>query len=316
MAKGDEKRSQQAINYNSTTQSFQQQQASNLMYGAPPGNNQQGGPQGGQNFQEIFNRMFPGDTLSHDDLLAKEGELNAQGIKVLRNAKGRAGKIQLPDGRIIDVVQGGESGLNKKQWLGPDEDGGGAGQQGGAAGQALRDYSDIQGKYGDVMDKYGEFAKTGGFSPEDLANIRARSSSGIRSVYSSAQQGLNRQKALQGGYSPNYTAATAKMAREQSQGVSDASRNTEAGIAEMVQRGRLAGIGGMGNTVGGMAGMYGSTPGLANMFGNQALGQQQVGLGLIGQQINKSQQPSNYDIIMNRVGQGANMASSIAGAFG
>lgn len=76
----------------------------------------------------FFNSLFPGDYLDSAMLIAAEPQLNAQGIKVLRSADGRAGKIQLADGRIFDVVQGGASGLNKKQWL--PVTGGGAGVPG------------------------------------------------------------------------------------------------------------------------------------------------------------------------------------------
>src|SRR5262245_47648006 len=79
--------------------------------------------------------------------------------------------------------------------------------------------------YESLMDDYNEFRQTGGFSADDLSNIRSRSVSPFRSVYSGAQRELDRNRALQGGYSPNYAAASAKMAREMSQGLSDANRN-------------------------------------------------------------------------------------------
>jgi hypothetical protein len=85
-----------------------------------------------------------------------------------------------------------------------------------------------------------DIAQTGGFSESDIGNIRTRATSPINSIYSSAQQGLKRQKALQGGYSPNFGAASAKMARDSSSLASKASSDANASIAEMVQRGKLA----------------------------------------------------------------------------
>lgn len=85
-------------------------------------------------------------------------------------------------------------------------------------------------------------AKTGGYEGDELSNIRARAISPIRSVYASAQRGLNRNRALQGGYSPNYAAATAKMAREQSEQIAQATTNVEAGIGESVSRNRLSAL--------------------------------------------------------------------------
>lgn len=122
-----------------------------------------------------------------------------------------------------------------------------------------------------IMGRYQNFADTGGFSNADLANIRARSISPIRSVYSRSLAELDRHKALQGGYMPNYASARSRFARDQGQLTSDATTNAEAGIAQMRQQGRLAGLGGM-------SGMYSATPGMLNMFGNQAL--QSAGQGL------------------------------------
>lgn len=59
-------------------------------------------------------------------------------------------------------------------------------------------------------------AETGGYSEQNINDIRARGISPIRSIYANAQRNLERQRVLQGGYSPNMAAATSKMAREQS----------------------------------------------------------------------------------------------------
>jgi len=98
-----------------------------------------------------------------------------------------------------------------------------------------------------IGNQYQEMANTGGYNEQDKSNIRSRALSPTRAVYANAQQNVNRQRALQGGYSPGFGALQARMAREQSQGMSDASTNAEAGISEMVQKGRLAGLQGMSN---------------------------------------------------------------------
>lgn len=95
----------------------------------------------------------------------------------------------------------------------------------------------------DVTNSLGtlsNLATTGGYSGNDIANIRARSISPIRSIYANAQQNLNRQKSLQGGYSPNYTAASAKMARELSEQIGQRSTDVEAGIAQNVAQNKLS----------------------------------------------------------------------------
>lgn len=95
---------------------------------------------------------------------------------------------------------------------------------------------------------FQDFSKSGGFSPGDLANIRARAVSPVRAAYAQAQQGVNRQSALQGGYSPGKGVLQARMAREQGSAASDAATNAEASIAEMVQQGKLSGLQGMAGT--------------------------------------------------------------------
>jgi hypothetical protein len=105
---------------------------------------------------------------------------------------------------------------------------------------------------------YSEFAKTGGFSQSDLGNIRARALSPVRAVYANAQRNVNRQRSLQGGYSPGFGAMQTKMAREQGQETSDAAVNAESGISEMVQKGKLAGLAGLQGSGGGGGGGGGS----------------------------------------------------------
>src|SRR5262249_44917522 len=64
---------------------------------------------------------------------------------------------------------------------------------------------------------FRNFAQTGGFSPEDLSNIRARALSPVRATYANAEREVNRQRSLQGGYSPGFNVLQARMAREQGQ---------------------------------------------------------------------------------------------------
>jgi len=69
--------------------------------------------------QAAFNTLFPGETLTPQMVKAKEAELVAAGFTLRPNAKGTVGKVQYKDGPIIDIIQGADSGVNKKQWLLP-----------------------------------------------------------------------------------------------------------------------------------------------------------------------------------------------------
>lgn len=259
------------------------------------------------------------------------------------------------------------------------------GQQGPVVGQmaynygygsqtGMQDYQDIMNRYrslygqagsnpyqaytaggvgpGESYGGYREFSQTGGYSPEDIANMRSRGVSPVRAAYANAEREVNRQRSLQGGYSPNMTASLAKMAREQSQGMSDALQNTELGVQNAIRQGRLAGLGGMSQTelanndinarVGmfnasqqsranelnqmlpyealrGMTSLYGTSPGMASIFGNQLLssiGQGgQFGQGIIGSQIGKGQMPSDWDTWMGRIGDIGGLATGILGGL-
>jgi hypothetical protein len=96
---------------------------------------------------------------------------------------------------------------------------------------------------GDVsnsLSKLSDLATTGGYSDADKADLRARGISPTRSIYANAQENVNRNKALSGGYSPNFGAVQAKMAREESDQISNIDTNVNAGIAQNVASNKLA----------------------------------------------------------------------------
>jgi hypothetical protein len=150
-----------------------------------------------------------------------------------------------------------------------------------------------------------QLALTGGFSPQDLTDIRARAANPIRSIYSSAQENLDRSKALGGGYSPGYAAANAKMARDLSSQLSGNLSSTNADIAENTVRNRLtaapmystAATGEMERQAGLLdrqRSLYGTTPALTDMFGRQVASA--AGLGQSQQQINNQRESNLLNI--------------------
>lgn len=137
-----------------------------------------------------------------------------------------------------DIASGGGQG---------GDDGGGGGG-GGASNVSAHLVTPGTAGYNDPFASYGgyqEFSQTGGYSPADIANMRARGVSPIRAAYANAERNIGQQRSLQGGYSPNAIATQAKMAREQGQSMADAVQNVEADLAEKRNAGRLAGLGGM-----------------------------------------------------------------------
>lgn len=69
------------------------------------------------NWENWFRTNLGRDTLTPAELIGLEGDLNKAGVKVLRNASGVAGKIQLPDGTTVDLIQAAGAGGNRLQWL-------------------------------------------------------------------------------------------------------------------------------------------------------------------------------------------------------
>jgi len=178
-------------------------------------------------------------------------------------------------------------------------------------------------KTADVTKSLGDLSSltdTGGYTPEGIQDLRARGMSPIRSIYAGANRDIDRQRGLQGGYSPNYGALKTKMARDMSESIGNQMSNVNAGIAQNVASNKLnaapnyanaaatqgaaqnaSGLANaqIANTAGqfnagaknqtnsnilggiqGQANLYGTTPALASTFGNQALQGAQLQSGI------------------------------------
>src|SRR5215471_8935134 len=88
--------------------------------------------------------------------------------------------------------------------------------------------------YGDIYGGYSNFAKTGGFTPGDIQNIRSRAGDVIPQQYAQMQEMLRRRGALSGGYQPGYGANLATMGRGAAELSAQNTRDTELGIAQAV----------------------------------------------------------------------------------
>jgi len=96
-------------------------------------------------------------------------------------------------------------------------------------------------------------SETGGYTPEGIADIRARGISPIRSIYAGANRDIDRNRALKGGFSPGYNAAKLKMAREMSDQIGNQVTNVNAGIAQNVAQNRLQAAPQLTNVTGGQS---------------------------------------------------------------
>lgn len=87
-----------------------------------------------------------------------------------------------------------------------------------------------------------DYANSGGYSSQDISDIRERGLSPLRAVYSNAQNDLRRRNVLSGGSASNYGAVTAKMARELGYQLSDQSTKINADIADMLAKNKLSAL--------------------------------------------------------------------------
>ena len=103
---------------------------------------------------------------------------------------------------------------------------------------------------------YQQFAQTGGYSPTDIQELRARGTSPIRAAYGNTMMELDRARSLGGGYSPGYTAALSRAQTELPGQMADAMTGVNAKLAEDIRQGQLSGLGGMagiGSEMGGLS---------------------------------------------------------------
>jgi hypothetical protein len=86
---------------------------------------------------------------------------------------------------------------------------------------------------------YLEQEKTGGYTPEQLANIKKESNAVIPSMYKNIQDEMNRRMAAS-GYGPGYGAAQQSVARQGAIGAGEQALKTNVGLAESVRQGKMS----------------------------------------------------------------------------
>lgn len=130
------------------------------------------------------------------------------------------------------------------------------------------------------MGVFDEYARTGGVSDQDKANIRARGNSGIPAFYGQVREEAGRLGRVQGGGGPGQAALMSRLSRDASRGAQEASLKTEGGLFDVINEGRQWGTKGLSdaesnlqdlltrNKLAGMSGVADATTGMANSIGN------------------------------------------------
>lgn len=101
---------------------------------------------------------------------------------------------------------------------------------------------------------YKNFADTGGYSDKDVRELRARGIAPIRAAYGNSIRELDRANTLGGG-AANYIAARSKAQRELPGQMADAMTSVNAGLADSIRQGKLAGLSGLSSVGGTMGGL-------------------------------------------------------------
>ena len=100
---------------------------------------------------------------------------------------------------------------------------------------------------------FDEYAKTGGYTDKNLADIKAQAISPIGSFATGARDELARRQAVQGGYGPGMDAASRAIRRDAARGITDASLNANVMLKDRVNQGRQWGISGLAGAEAGLA---------------------------------------------------------------
>lgn len=101
----------------------------------------------------------------------------------------------------------------------------------------------------EAMPGYRDFASTGGYSAQDVQELRARGMSPIRAAYGNTMMELDRARSLGGGGgAPNYIAAASRAQRDLPGQMADAMTTVNAGLADSIRQGKMFGLQGITGT--------------------------------------------------------------------
>lgn len=245
MAKGDHDNAQANITQNQTR--------ANDQYDLYRGDLQKTNP-GAEGNAERANIITGYNGLTGNNGIANQGAVNN-----IRNIEGNVPSIDLGSSAAYQGYSGlaGNGGWSDANTGSVNEDVSGLKSIGATGGWRDQDLGNVQGAINNLNtvggpQGYGNFALTGGFSPDDIRNFRARSNSVIPSYYAAQDQAIARNNAISGGgNTAANTAARLSLSRQAAQQAGQQSINTEASLADQIRQGKLAGLAGQ-------AGVYGN----------------------------------------------------------
>lgn len=159
-----------------------------------------------------------------------------------------AGAIRAAMGASRDIA--GNGGWDPRRMASMDENIG-----------SLKEFGRTGGLDADAMNRmrgggvFEEFQETGGYTPEQIADLRTRSNSTLPAFYDTVRQGQNRMNSIQGGNPAASGAMSARLARDQAKGMREQTLDTELGLGDRVREGRQWGAEGGAQAEGALQGL-------------------------------------------------------------
>lgn len=117
---------------------------------------------------------------------------------------------------------------------------------------------------------YSDLIKSGGFTPQDIQNIRSRATATIPGFFQATRDKMEQAQRASGGSNVGYDSQLKSVARDQARAGADASLGAELGISGQVRSGRMAGAQGAASNF--LAGMGGATGTRGNLMDMQQRG--------------------------------------------
>lgn len=154
--------------------------------------------------------------------------------------KGRSDALHGQLSGVFNNFLGSSGGLDPGRIANVDQDIAGFRNIGKFGAGSAEDAARLRG--GGVFD---EFSRTGGYSDDDKANIRARIASNTPAFFAGLKRNLEQQNRVQGGFNPGYTSQMSKLSRDAGRGSVDAIREGEISLQEAINSGRKWGTEGM-----------------------------------------------------------------------
>jgi hypothetical protein len=97
-----------------------------------------------------------------------------------------------------------------------------------------------------IRQGYGNFAETGGYSADDISNVRARAASQAPAFYDAVRNRMaQRSRAAGINNSAVFSAASDRLTRDSARAANEANLNAELGLQDAIRSGKLSGLSGL-----------------------------------------------------------------------